>query len=144
MDVKEIAEKLKAYFPEEDIQWRITATTQDKTNLTRGTVLGEAELQNRTAVIKTAKGDIEIELYGDVAPQTVSNFIQLSQSGFYNGLIFHRREEGFVIQGGDPKGNGTGGPGYTVPAEGNRAHSHAADHRAPAVDHCRCRSDSRT
>lgn len=91
--------------------------SQDKTNLSRGAVLGAAELQGKKATVKTAKGEIVIELYGDVAPQTVSNFIQLSQSGFYNGLVFHRREEGFVIQGGDPAGNGTGGPGYTVPAE---------------------------
>ncbi|MBL8014990.1 MAG: peptidylprolyl isomerase [Candidatus Doudnabacteria bacterium] len=90
---------------------------QGKTNLSRGAVLGTAELQGKKATVKTAKGEIVIELYGDVAPQTVSNFIQLSQSGFYNGLVFHRREEGFVIQGGDPAGNGTGGPGYTVPAE---------------------------
>lgn len=92
-------------------------TGQNKTALSRGAVLGAAELQGKKATVKTAKGEIVIELYGDVAPQTVSNFIQLSQSGFYNGLVFHRREEGFVIQGGDPAGNGTGGPGYTVPAE---------------------------
>lgn len=90
---------------------------QGKTNLTRGAVLGANEMQSKKATLKTAKGDIVIEFFADVAPQTVSNFIQLSQSGFYNGLIFHRREEGFVIQGGDPAGNGTGGPGYTIPAE---------------------------
>ena len=79
--------------------------------------LPDDQLQNRTATIKTEKGDIVIELFGDVAPLTVSNFIKLSQDGFYNNLTFHRREEGFVIQGGDPKGDGTGGPGYTIPAE---------------------------
>jgi len=69
------------------------------------------------AVIKTEKGDIKVELFAKEAPMGVTNFIQLSQGGFYDGLTFHRVEKGFVIQGGDPAGNGTGGPGYTVPAE---------------------------
>lgn len=75
------------------------------------------ELQGKTAIIKTNKGDITIQLRGDKAPKTVSNFIFLAQNKFYDGLTFHRRVEGFVIQGGDPAGNGTGGPGYNVPAE---------------------------
>lgn len=54
---------------------------------------------------------------GDKTPKTVANFVKLAKDGFYSGLIFHRREEGFVIQGGDPSGDGTGGPGYTVEAE---------------------------
>lgn len=58
-----------------------------------------------------------VELYPDVAPNTVNNFISLVQSGFYDGLIFHRVISGFMIQGGDPKGNGTGGPGYTIRGE---------------------------
>ncbi len=70
-----------------------------------------------TATIKTAKGDIVCELSPDKAPFSVTNFIQLAQGGFYNGLTFHRVEPGFVIQGGDPDGNGTGGPGYTVKGE---------------------------
>lgn len=74
-------------------------------------------LGTKTAVISTSKGDIEVELYGTDAPQTVSNFIFLAEEKFYDGLTFHRYEPGFVIQGGDPAGNGTGGPGYTVPAE---------------------------
>lgn len=82
-------------------------------------MMSAGELTNKTAIIHTSKGDIEIELFGDVAPLTVSNFIFLSEEKFYDGLTFHRREEGFVIQGGDPAGNGTGGPGYTVPAEIN-------------------------
>ena len=69
------------------------------------------------ATIKTSKGDIKVELDPGAAPQTVNNFIYLSQNGFYDGLTFHRVEPGFVIQGGDPAGNGSGGPGYTVPAE---------------------------
>lgn len=75
-------------------------------------VLPTAELNAKKAVIKTAKGGIEIELFGAEAPKTVSNFVFLAKEGFYDGLNFHRREEGFVIQGGDPKGDGSGGPGY--------------------------------
>lgn len=58
-----------------------------------------------------------VELYPEVAPNTVNNFISLINKGFYNGLCFHRIIEGFMIQGGDPKGNGTGGPGYTIRGE---------------------------
>ena len=60
---------------------------------------------------------IKIELYPDVAPNTVNNFIHLANSGFYDGLIFHRVIRGFMIQGGCPKGLGTGGPGYTIAGE---------------------------
>ena len=69
------------------------------------------------ATLSTAKGDIVVWLDAGAAPQTVNNFVFLSREGFYDGLTFHRVESGFVIQGGDPLGNGTGGPGYTVPAE---------------------------
>jgi cyclophilin family peptidyl-prolyl cis-trans isomerase len=69
------------------------------------------------ATIKTSKGEIVVELDPSAAPQTVNNFIFLSNNGFYDGLVFHRVEPGFVIQGGDPSGNGTGGPGYTLPPE---------------------------
>jgi len=69
--------------------------------------------------IKTKDGDILIELYADSAPNTVANFKALAGSGFYNGLTFHRVIPGFVAQGGDPDGNGTGGPGYKVKAEFN-------------------------
>jgi cyclophilin family peptidyl-prolyl cis-trans isomerase len=69
------------------------------------------------ATISTGKGDIVVRLDAGAAPQTVNNFVFLSREGFYDGLMFHRVEPGFVIQGGDPLGNGTGGPGYTVPAE---------------------------
>lgn len=69
------------------------------------------------AVIHTNKGDIICELASDKAPLSVTNFIQLAKEGFYNGLTFHRVVPHFVIQGGDPTGSGTGGPGYTIPAE---------------------------
>lgn len=69
------------------------------------------------AKIKTTQGDIEIKLFADKVPQTVSNFYNLAKEGFYNGIIFHRVIPGFMIQTGDPKGDGTGGPGYTFPDE---------------------------
>ncbi len=69
------------------------------------------------ATISTAKGDIELELSPEDAPITVNSFVFLSCKGFYDGLTFHRVEPGFVIQGGDPTGTGTGGPGYTIPGE---------------------------
>jgi peptidyl-prolyl cis-trans isomerase B (cyclophilin B) len=73
------------------------------------------------AVITMAKGgEIVIEFYPDDAPKTVDNFIKLANKGFYNGLTFHRVEPGFVVQGGDPKGNGTGDAGYNIPAEFNK------------------------
>jgi peptidyl-prolyl cis-trans isomerase B (cyclophilin B) len=72
-----------------------------------------------TFVIKTDRGDIKGELYPDVAPNTVLNFVTLAKNGFYDGLNFHRVVPGFVIQGGCPQGSGTGGPGYCIPAEFN-------------------------
>jgi len=69
------------------------------------------------ATISTVKGDIVVQLDASVAPLTVNNFVFLANQGFYDDLTFHRVEPGFVIQGGDPTGTGTGGPGYTVPAE---------------------------
>lgn len=69
--------------------------------------------------ITTNRGRIDLELYPDDAPIHVANFLKLIQSGFYDGLTFHRVEPGFVIQGGDPNGNGTGGPGYSINAEFN-------------------------
>ena len=80
-------------------------------------ILEESKIANKKAVVKTTKGDIEFELYADKAPKTVSNFVYLSEKGYYNGLTFHRVVPEFVIQGGDPKGNGTGGPGYKFPDE---------------------------
>ena len=62
-------------------------------------------------------GSIVIELYPDVAPNTVNNFISLVKSGFYDNNTFHRLVKDFVLQGGDPNGNGTGGPGYTIKGE---------------------------
>jgi len=73
--------------------------------------------KNYVATLATSKGAIVVALDASAAPQTVNNFVFLVNQGFYDGLTFHRVVAGFVIQGGDPLGTGTGGPGYTVPAE---------------------------
>ena len=74
--------------------------------------------KNPIVTIEMKNGDVmKLELYPEVAPNTVNNFISLVSSGFYNGLTFHRIIEGFMIQGGDPDGNGTGGPNYHIPGE---------------------------
>lgn len=74
--------------------------------------------KNPIVTFNMKDGDVfYVELYPDVAPNTVNNFISLVNKGFYNGLCFHRVIEGFMIQGGDPKGNGTGGPGYSIRGE---------------------------
>ena len=69
------------------------------------------------AVFTTNKGTIRVQLAGKDAPIHVGNFVELAQKGFYDGLTFHRYVPNFVIQGGDPKGNGTGGPGYRIQQE---------------------------
>lgn len=71
----------------------------------------------KTAEIHTAKGVMKVEFYEKDAPNTVANFIKLSKEGFYDGLTFHRVIPNFVIQGGCPQGNGTGGPGYKIDCE---------------------------
>jgi cyclophilin family peptidyl-prolyl cis-trans isomerase len=71
------------------------------------------------ATMQTNQGTIEIELFDDDAPKTVENFKKLANDGFYNGVIFHRVIPDFMIQGGDPTGTGTGGPGYTFEDEFN-------------------------
>jgi peptidyl-prolyl cis-trans isomerase B (cyclophilin B) len=69
------------------------------------------------AIIKTNKGEMKVEFYEKDAPNTVANFVKLAKDGFYNGLTWHRVLPDFVIQGGCPKGNGTGGPGYKIDCE---------------------------
>ena len=71
------------------------------------------------AIIKTNKGDIHIDFFDSDAPGTVANFVKLAESGFYTGLSFHRVIANFMIQGGCPRGDGTGGPGYTIKCEIN-------------------------
>ena len=81
------------------------------------------EQQYPIATIEMADGSvIRIELYPDVAENTVKNFIYLANTGFYDGVIFHRVIEGFMIQGGDPDGTGTGGPGYRIKGEFSNNH----------------------
>ncbi|MDP8911322.1 MAG: peptidylprolyl isomerase [Actinomycetota bacterium] len=72
-----------------------------------------------TATLHTNHGPVTIELFDDEAPKTVDNFTRLARDGFYDGLTFHRVIPDFMIQGGDPSGNGTGGPGYTFEDEIN-------------------------
>ena len=71
------------------------------------------------AIIKTNKGDINIDFFDNDAPGTVANFVKLAESGFYNGLSFHRVISNFMVQGGCPRGDGTGGPGYSIKCEIN-------------------------
>jgi len=72
----------------------------------------ESVSKKYSVTLKTSRGDIVIELNSDQTPKTVENFVSLAKKGFYNNTIFHRAVEGFMIQGGDQKGDGTGGPGY--------------------------------
>jgi len=81
-------------------------------------------MTNRKTVFNTNKGSFKIELFEDKAPITTSNFIKLVNQGFYNGLIFHRVINGFMIQSGCPHGTGTGGPGYTIRDEFHRDLKH--------------------
>ena len=74
--------------------------------------------QNPIVTIEMENGDLmKAELYPEIAPNTVNNFISLIQKGFYDGVIFHRVIEGFMLQGGDPEGTGMGGPGYCIKGE---------------------------
>ncbi len=76
---------------------------------------------NPIVIVETEKGgQIKIELYPEIAPNTVNNFVSLVKKGFYNGLLFHRVIPGFMIQGGCPDGSGTGGPGYQIKGEFSR------------------------
>jgi len=90
------------------------------------------DTRNPIVTIEMEKGaTMKAELYPDVAPNTVNNFIALTQKGYYDGLTFHRVIPGFVIQGGDPDGNGSGGPGYSIKGE-FEANGHPNDIRHTA------------
>ena len=73
--------------------------------------------KNRHAIIETSMGVVDVELYEDKAPLTTGNFIKLAEKGYYNNLTFHRVIPNFMVQTGDPKGDGTGGPGYVIKDE---------------------------
>jgi cyclophilin family peptidyl-prolyl cis-trans isomerase len=81
-------------------------------------------MANRTARFDTNRGTFRIELFEDRAPKTTKNFIDLAEKDFYDGVIFHRVIDGFMIQGGDPTGTGRGGPGYTIKDEFHPALKH--------------------
>lgn len=81
--------------------------------------------QNSVVLFETSLGNFKVELCEDKAPGTARNFLSLVNRGFYNGLIFHRVIDGFMIQGGDPKGNGTGGPGYAIADEFHKDLKHS-------------------
>ena len=94
----------------------VPASAQQPTSPSQG-----AKKVKQSAVITMEKGgEIKFDFFPEDAPKTVENFVTLANKGFYDGLTFHRVEPGFVIQGGDPKGNGTGGPGYKIKAEFNK------------------------
>tara|TARA_B100000315_G_C14527821_1_gene564690 strand:- start:594 stop:1127 length:534 start_codon:yes stop_codon:yes gene_type:complete len=87
-------------------------------NITGGvTAIDADKMSSKIATIETDKGTIKFELFEDKAPITTKNFIELAKSEFYDGLTFHRVESGFVIQGGDPNGDGTGGSDKTIQLE---------------------------
>lgn len=78
-------------------------------------------IKNPIVTFQMKNGDVfRAELYPEIAPNTVNNFVTLIQQGFYDGLTFHRVIRGFMLQGGDPQGTGMGGPGYSIPGEFNR------------------------
>jgi cyclophilin family peptidyl-prolyl cis-trans isomerase len=81
-------------------------------------------MPNPTVTIETNHGTIVAELFEDLAPKTTANFIELAEKGYYDGVIFHRVIEDFMIQGGDPTGTGRGGPGYTIPDEFGKGLGH--------------------
>ena len=100
-------------------------------------------MANPIVTFTMQNGDvIKVELYPEIAPNTVNNFVSLVQKGFYDGLIFHRVIRGFMIQGGDPQGTGIGGPGYSIPGEfaqngfltNNLAHTEGVLSMARAMD----------
>ena len=84
-------------------------------------------MANPTVTIETNHGTITAEMFMDAAPKTAGNFIELAKKGYYDGIVFHRVIKDFMIQGGDPTGTGTGGPGYNIPDEfaPGLAHTHS-------------------
>jgi len=98
------------------------ATVNPKT-FTKAEQVIDAATKQYTATIKMDKGDIVLKLNADAAPNTVNSFVFLAQKGFFDGLTFHRVEPNFIVQGGDPKGNGTGSPGYQTQDEPNQVHN---------------------
>lgn len=98
--------------PVNEVKSRVEMTTSTPTPNKPSPDLNNEMTKQATARLNTTEGVIEIELNVDETPVTANNFISLAQKKFYDGTVFHRAIEGFMIQGGDPKGDGTGGPGY--------------------------------
>jgi len=115
----------------------LSALTPDqRVDLARSVKDTEVTLSDTTqAIVKTNRGSFRLFLYGNDAPISVKNFVRLAEAGFYDGLTFHRYEPDFVIQGGDPLGNGMGDAGYTIPLEiSDRKHIKGALGMARAQD----------
>lgn len=111
------------------------AQSGKRTNPNPDLTVDEQGMSKATVVIETNKGTIKYKFYPNDAPKTVSRIVELINSGFYDGLIFHRVIPGFVIQGGDPRGDGTGGSGQNLPAEFNsRKHIEGTVAMARAAD----------
>ncbi|HUZ92694.1 MAG TPA: peptidylprolyl isomerase [Candidatus Paceibacterota bacterium] len=96
-----------------------SASTPTPTPTSASTTTQSNEIMKHLITLKTSLGDITFATFDDDAPKTVQNFITLANKGFYNNVIFHRVISGFMIQGGDPTGTGTGGPGYSFADELN-------------------------
>lgn len=92
----------------------ITGCSKEKIT---GNLVEDNMITNRHAIIETSMGTIEVELLEDKAPNTTANFIKLAEKGFYNNITFHRVIPNFMVQTGDPRGDGTGGPGYVIKDE---------------------------
>ena len=101
----------------------LLAACGNKSNNENGDIM-KRNTENPTATVETSKGAFKFELFLKQAPITANNFIELAKKGFYGGLTFHRYEPGFVIQGGDPNGDGTGGSEKTIPLEINKELRH--------------------
>lgn len=84
-------------------------------------------MANRIAEFQTNHGSFSVQLFEEEAPTTTKNFIDLAEKGFYDGVVFHRVIDGFMLQGGDPTGTGRGGPGYTIPDEFHPDLGHSAE-----------------
>ena len=108
---------------EQKSEQKMEATAQVQTPDSSTETAKPEESSNPQVVLETGSGNIVLELFPKEAPVTVANFLKLVNQKFYDGLIFHRVIPGFMIQGGDPNGNGSGGPGWTIKGEfGSRKH----------------------
>lgn len=109
----------KVTIPTEQKSFPSATTTSKVPSSTLNTSMNNETDKNKSysAILHTTEGDIEITLNEKETPKTVENFVSLSKKNFYDNTIFHRVIKGFMIQGGDPEGNGTGGPGYTFDDE---------------------------